>query len=40
MDETLIMLRFNCPEKKCEEACGGWSDLKMHAKRVHGRNLW
>ncbi|PWN53284.1 hypothetical protein IE53DRAFT_190151 [Violaceomyces palustris] len=37
MEETLILLRFNCPDTRCEVASGGWQDFKMHARRDHGR---
>lgn len=40
MEETLILLRFNCPDPRCEVASAGWADLKMHARRDHGRLIW
>ncbi|PWN44197.1 hypothetical protein IE81DRAFT_37576 [Ceraceosorus guamensis] len=39
MEETLILLRFNCPEPTCEEACNGWGDLKRHVRRDHDMGL-
>ncbi|KAN0062935.1 hypothetical protein ACQY0O_004756 [Thecaphora frezii] len=39
MEETLILLRFNCPDERCEVASAGWQDLKMHARRDHSRLL-
>lgn len=39
MDSTLILLRYNCPDERCEVASAGWSDMKMHAKRDHNRLL-
>ncbi|KAE8216676.1 hypothetical protein CF327_g148 [Tilletia walkeri] len=38
-EQTLVLLRFNCPHPKCEVASTGWSDLKTHARRDHGRLL-
>ncbi|KAK0536052.1 hypothetical protein OC834_001310 [Tilletia horrida] len=38
-EQTLLLLRFNCPNNKCEVASAGWSDLKTHARRDHGRLL-
>lgn len=38
-EDTLSLLRFNCPNTKCEAMCSGWSDLKGHVKREHSRLL-
>lgn len=38
-DDTMKLLRFNCPKPNCEEMCSGWSDLKGHVKREHSRLL-
>jgi hypothetical protein len=40
MEETLILLRFNCPDTSCDYIAGGWNDLKMHGRAVHGRQMW
>ena len=40
MEETLILLRFNCPDPRCEIASIGWNDLRMHVKRDHSRLVW
>jgi hypothetical protein len=40
MEETLILLRFNCPEESCEVASAGWSDLKGHVRREHQKMMW
>ncbi|THH20877.1 hypothetical protein EW146_g532 [Bondarzewia mesenterica] len=37
MEETLILLRYNCPESTCEFTATGWNDLKLHARGVHGK---
>ncbi|PWN28329.1 hypothetical protein BDZ90DRAFT_270655 [Jaminaea rosea] len=39
LQDTLILLRFNCPDERCDVASTGWDDLKMHAKRDHDRLL-
>jgi hypothetical protein len=40
MEESVILLRFNCPESNCDFIGTGWNDLKMHVRAVHGRQLW
>jgi hypothetical protein len=41
MEETMILLRFNCPEPTCDYiAAAGWGDLKLHVRATHGRQLW
>ncbi|PFH48349.1 hypothetical protein AMATHDRAFT_196723 [Amanita thiersii Skay4041] len=37
MEETLILLRFNCPDQDCEYTGKGWGDLRLHTRAVHGR---
>ncbi|KZT23989.1 hypothetical protein NEOLEDRAFT_1135822 [Neolentinus lepideus HHB14362 ss-1] len=38
MEETMILLRFNCPDPKCDyTAVAGWGDLKLHAREAHGK---
>ena len=36
MEESLILLRFNCPDSDCVFIAKGWDDLKTHARTVHG----
>lgn len=40
MEETLILLRFNCPDGSCDYIAGGWSDLKLHVRGAHGNLMW
>jgi hypothetical protein len=40
MEESLILLRFNCPDSTCDYVATGWNDLKLHARGVHGKLLW
>ncbi|KAL6301834.1 hypothetical protein BKA93DRAFT_447316 [Sparassis latifolia] len=37
MEETLILLRFNCPDPSCDYVGNGWSDLRLHVRAVHGK---
>ncbi|KAG0236913.1 hypothetical protein B0O80DRAFT_501880 [Mortierella sp. GBAus27b] len=35
-EDTMVILRFNCPEPTCDVACPeGWKQLKSHVKNVH-----
>jgi E3 ubiquitin-protein ligase ZNF598 len=40
MEETLILLRFNCPDPDCEYIGNGWGDLKLHVRAMHGKFMW
>jgi E3 ubiquitin-protein ligase ZNF598 len=41
MEETMILLRFNCPDPTCDYiAAAGWGDLKLHVRGAHGRQMW
>jgi hypothetical protein len=34
--QTLALLDFNCPDKKCSVICStGWEELKTHVKKIH-----
>ncbi|KAJ7138148.1 hypothetical protein C8R44DRAFT_975995 [Mycena epipterygia] len=37
MEETLLLLRFNCPDTECEYIGNSWSDIKLHVRATHGR---
>lgn len=39
-EDTLLLLRYNCPEKTCDVACLGWPDLHRHVKSKHGKMMW
>ena len=28
--DTLLLLRYNCPDASCDVACYGWPDLHRH----------
>lgn len=34
-DDTVLLLRYNCPDVGCDIACWGWPDLHRHVKSVH-----
>ncbi|KAJ5493442.1 hypothetical protein N7539_002188 [Penicillium diatomitis] len=36
-EDTVLLLRYNCPDKDCDVACLGWPDLHRHVKSKHGR---
>jgi E3 ubiquitin-protein ligase ZNF598 len=40
MEDSLLLLRFNCPDPSCDVACRNWSALKAHVKATHHRYLW
>jgi len=40
MEDTLILLRFNCPDGSCDYIAGGWNDLKLHVRSLHGNLMW
>lgn len=38
-DDTLILLRYNCPDEDCDIACLGWPDLHRHVRGVHHKKI-
>ncbi|KDQ50095.1 hypothetical protein JAAARDRAFT_142501 [Jaapia argillacea MUCL 33604] len=36
-EETLLLLRFNCPDPQCDYLGTGWGDLKLHVREAHGK---
>ena len=40
MEDTLILLRFNCPDPDCDYIGNGWGDLKLHVRATHGKLMW
>lgn len=40
MEESLVYLRFNCPDEDCVFVAKGWNDLKMHVRASHGKLMW
>ena len=39
-EESLLLLRYNCPEPTCDVACLGWPDLHRHVRTVHKKAMW
>ncbi|CAZ83632.1 unnamed protein product [Tuber melanosporum] len=39
LDETTLLLRYNCPDPSCDRACRGWPDLYYHVRVAHSRVL-
>lgn len=40
MEDTLLLLRFNCPDPDCTFFGSGWSDLKQHVRAIHKKSMW
>ena len=40
MEDTLILLRFNCPDGSCDYIASGWNDLRLHVRGSHGNLMW
>ncbi|PLB45280.1 hypothetical protein P170DRAFT_440420 [Aspergillus steynii IBT 23096] len=36
-EDTVLLLRYNCPDTGCDVACLGWPDLHRHVKSKHGK---
>ncbi|KAM3414676.1 E3 ubiquitin-protein ligase hel2 [Cercospora zeina] len=34
-EDTVLLLRYNCPDEDCDVACLGWPDLHRHVRSVH-----
>ncbi|KAI5358683.1 hypothetical protein Slin14017_G109660 [Septoria linicola] len=34
-EDTLLLLRYNCPDEDCDAACLGWPDLHRHVRNTH-----
>ncbi|KAI9511097.1 hypothetical protein F5148DRAFT_1173692 [Russula earlei] len=37
MQDSLILLRFNCPDPSCDYIATGWNDLELHVRGAHKR---
>ncbi|KAK3376878.1 hypothetical protein B0T24DRAFT_231987 [Lasiosphaeria ovina] len=38
-DDTVLLLRYNCPDGDCDFAGFGWPDLHRHVRSVHHKKL-
>ena len=34
-EDTVLLLRYNCPDSECDVACLGWPDLHRHVRSQH-----
>ena len=39
MEDTVLLLRYNCPDGNCDVACLGWPDLHRHVRAVHHKKI-
>lgn len=39
-EDTVLLLRYNCPDEDCDVACLGWPDLHRHVKSKHNKMMW
>jgi E3 ubiquitin-protein ligase ZNF598 len=37
LEDTVLLLRYNCPDRECDVACLGWPHLHRHVKQIHGK---
>ncbi|RDA91104.1 hypothetical protein CP533_6690 [Ophiocordyceps camponoti-saundersi (nom. inval.)] len=37
--DTVLLLRYNCPDASCDFAGLGWPDLHRHVKSTHGKRM-
>ena len=37
LEDTVLLLRYNCPDRDCDVACLGWPDLHRHVRSKHGK---
>jgi E3 ubiquitin-protein ligase ZNF598 len=35
LEDTILLLRYNCPDRDCDVACLGWPHLHRHVKQTH-----
>ena len=38
-DDTVLLLRYNCPEHDCDVACSNWPALHHHVRREHNNKV-
>ncbi|RDW64689.1 hypothetical protein BP6252_10340 [Coleophoma cylindrospora] len=39
VEDTLLLLRYNCPDPSCDVACLGWPDLHRHVRAIHHKKM-
>ena len=40
MQDSLVLLYFNCPDSSCNYIATGWNDLKLHVRGTHKKFMW
>jgi hypothetical protein len=40
MQESMLLLRLNCPDPSCDYVATGWNDLKLHVRGIHKKFMW
>lgn len=40
MEDSMFLLKFNCPELECDYMGNGWDDLRFHTRAEHGKLMW
>ena len=40
MQDSLVLLRFSCPDSSCDHVATGWHDLKLHVRGIHKKFMW
>lgn len=40
MQDSLVLLRFICPDPSCDYTATGWNDLKLHVRGIHKKLMW
>ncbi|KAF2481020.1 hypothetical protein BDY17DRAFT_325744 [Neohortaea acidophila] len=38
-EDTVVLLRYNCPDPSCDVACLGWPDLHRHVRSAHQKQM-
>ena len=38
-EDTVLLLRYNCPDPSCDAACMGWPDLHRHVRKTHQKMM-
>lgn len=39
MDDSLILLHYNCPDSTCDIACRAWPELHRHVRGIHHKKM-
>ena len=39
LEDTILLLRYNCPDQTCDMACQSWPHLQNHVRGKHGKAM-